>query len=341
MPLPLPNLDDRTYADLVEEARTLIPVECPEWTDHNPTDTGIILIELLAWLAEMVIYRVNQVPDRNIETFLKLLNGPEWALEGDLQGAIRQTVVDLRKRYRAVTCEDFERLATEDWNETEQSKSLGKIKRARCIPERNMEVKNLEKRGVRAPGHISLVVIPDGQDTEFSRPPSRELLTALWAFLDERRLLTTCHHVIGPEYLRVKIGAQLFLEQGAGSEEVRRRASETLGNFFHPLKGGEEGAGWPFGRSVYISEIYELLDGVPGVDYVESVKMYAIPRTLQIRNDISSGKNLGVRVGVNTYLGSEVVQKDISEFVSLQEHQLVEIEVGELAIKEAWEYGGK
>ncbi|MCU0516533.1 MAG: hypothetical protein MUC60_06620 [Oscillatoria sp. Prado101] len=341
MPLPLPNLDNRTYAELVEKARALIPVEYPEWTDHNPTDTGIILIELLAWLTEMVIYRVNQVPDKNIETFLKLLNGPEWALEGDLQGAIRQTVVDLRKRYRAVTCEDFERLATEDWNETEQSKYLGKIKRARCVPERNLAIKNLNKRAVRAPGHISLVVIPDGPDAEFNRPPSRELLAGLWEFLDERRLLTTCHHVIGPEYQRVQIGAQLFLEQGAGTEEVRRRASEILGNFFHPLKGGAEGEGWPFGRSVYISEIYELLDGVPGVDYVESVKLYAIPRTVQIRNDLSPGKNIGVRVGVNTYLGSEVLQQNISERVILQEHQLVEIEVGELAIKEAWENGGE
>ncbi|MFW5667313.1 MAG: baseplate protein J, partial [Coleofasciculus sp.] len=65
MSLPLPNLDDRTYADLVEEARSLIPIECPEWTDHNPSDTGIILIELFAWLTEMVLYRVNRIPDQN------------------------------------------------------------------------------------------------------------------------------------------------------------------------------------------------------------------------------------------------------------------------------------
>lgn len=71
MSLPLPNLDDRTYADLVEQAISQIPIEYPEWTDHNPTDTGIILIELLAWLTEMVLYRVNQIPDKNIETFLK------------------------------------------------------------------------------------------------------------------------------------------------------------------------------------------------------------------------------------------------------------------------------
>ena len=35
MPIPLPNLDDRTYADLTDEARALIPRLLRGWTDHN------------------------------------------------------------------------------------------------------------------------------------------------------------------------------------------------------------------------------------------------------------------------------------------------------------------
>ena len=85
MPLPLPNLDNRTYADLVDEARALIPSLYPDWTNHNPSDPGITLVELLAWLTEMVIYRVDRVPDANKEVFLKLLNGPEWKATGDLR----------------------------------------------------------------------------------------------------------------------------------------------------------------------------------------------------------------------------------------------------------------
>ena len=90
MTLPLPNLDDRTYADLVEEAISQIPVEYPEWTDHNPTDTGIILIELLAWLIEMTLYRVNQIPDDNYASFVRLLKGEQWKLSS-LSGQERQT----------------------------------------------------------------------------------------------------------------------------------------------------------------------------------------------------------------------------------------------------------
>ena len=72
MPLPLPNLDDRKWADLVEEGRSLIPFYAPGWTDHNVHDPGIMLIELFAWLAEMDIYQLNRIPDRHFRKFLML-----------------------------------------------------------------------------------------------------------------------------------------------------------------------------------------------------------------------------------------------------------------------------
>lgn len=73
MPIPLPNLDDRRWADLVDEGRALIPLYAPEWTDHNLHDPGITLIELLAWIAEMDIYQLNRVPDRHKLKFLALV----------------------------------------------------------------------------------------------------------------------------------------------------------------------------------------------------------------------------------------------------------------------------
>mgnify|MGYP000017637135 CR=1 FL=1 len=71
--IPAPNLDDRTFEDIVQEAITLIPKYCPEWTNHNPTDPGITLIELFAWMMEMVIYRLNKVTDKNYLAFLDLM----------------------------------------------------------------------------------------------------------------------------------------------------------------------------------------------------------------------------------------------------------------------------
>jgi predicted phage baseplate assembly protein len=68
-----PNLDDRTWQDLVSEMTALIPAYAPQWTDLNPSDLGMSLIELFAWLAEGIIYRLNQTPDANYIKFLNLL----------------------------------------------------------------------------------------------------------------------------------------------------------------------------------------------------------------------------------------------------------------------------
>ncbi|KAM3093812.1 putative baseplate assembly protein [Phormidesmis sp. 146-12] len=71
--LPNSNLDDRAYRDLVEECILRIPRYCPEWTNHNPSDPGITLIELFAWLTDQMQLRFNQVPRRNYVAFLELL----------------------------------------------------------------------------------------------------------------------------------------------------------------------------------------------------------------------------------------------------------------------------
>ena len=74
MSLPTPNLDDlRFQRDLVDEARRRIVRYCPEWTDYNLSDPGITLIELFAWMTEMLTYRLNRVPEKNYVKFLEML----------------------------------------------------------------------------------------------------------------------------------------------------------------------------------------------------------------------------------------------------------------------------
>ncbi len=73
MALPVPNLDDRRFQDLVDESKRLVQQRCPEWTDHNVSDPGVTLIELFAWMTDQVVYRLNRVPDRNYVKFLELI----------------------------------------------------------------------------------------------------------------------------------------------------------------------------------------------------------------------------------------------------------------------------
>ena len=61
MALPVPNLDDRRFQDLVDDAKRQIARRCPEWTDHNVSDPGVTLVELFAYMTDQLIYRLNRL----------------------------------------------------------------------------------------------------------------------------------------------------------------------------------------------------------------------------------------------------------------------------------------
>ena len=284
MPIPLPNLDDRSYADLTAQARALIPSLDPAWTNHNPSDPGITLVELLAWLTEMLLYQVNQVPAANTETFLKLLNGPEWVQPPgiSLDDATRQTILNLRDRYRAVTSADYEWLALNAWPRSTQAGQLpggGQLARVRCLPRRNLSATDPVVRGADAPAHLSLVAVPAAGQSETG------LYDALWQFFDERRTLTTRHHVVGPAYLPVEISANLALRGDAPPQQALADARQALLAYFDPLTGGAGQQGWPFGRAVYTSEAAAVLKRVALVSYVEDVQVTAPGATDRVQPD--------------------------------------------------------
>lgn len=72
-PLPSPNLDDRSFNQLVEEARQRIQETCPGWTDLSPGDPGMVLLELFAHLTETMLYRLNRLPEKAYIEFLNLI----------------------------------------------------------------------------------------------------------------------------------------------------------------------------------------------------------------------------------------------------------------------------
>lgn len=90
MPLPLPKLDSRTWVELTTEGRALIPRAAPAWTDHNVHDPGVTLMELYAWLAEMLLYRLDRVSPAVMRAFLRLV-GVE-----PMPAGVAETVLALR-----------------------------------------------------------------------------------------------------------------------------------------------------------------------------------------------------------------------------------------------------
>ncbi len=88
MPIQPPALDSRSWQQLRDEALARIPVHNPEWTNFNASDPGVTLLELFAFLTESLLYRANQIPERNRLKFLQLLGvplAPARAAEGLVQ----------------------------------------------------------------------------------------------------------------------------------------------------------------------------------------------------------------------------------------------------------------
>lgn len=68
-----PTLDDLTFQAIVDRVKAQIPIYCPEWSDHNVSDPGVTLIELFASMSEMLLYRVNRLPEHAYRAFLDLI----------------------------------------------------------------------------------------------------------------------------------------------------------------------------------------------------------------------------------------------------------------------------
>jgi hypothetical protein len=449
MPLPVPNLDDRTFADLVAEGRALIPRLAPEWTNHNPSDPGITLVELFAYLTELLIYRLNQVTDDNVRSFLRLLNGRDWTPSGSgpdaLARDVRATILSLRHRERAVTAEDYEALAIE---------ADARVQRVRCVPRRDLAMDlDLER-----PASLSVVVVPrpagerffrvdriplagtvhtagapstelNGVGTSFTSaadvgdtleiagagtrtvmsvtsdtlltldaavnvggPPGvsavridllplsgtvhtcgsattaltgvgtvfrRELMptgtlaisrqdapnggtridmrgvtaigsdTALTldapitiagpadasdvlgtvrAYLEPRRLLTARVTVIGPQYLTVRVRVGVAAPGKLRPLDVKREVVDTVMQFLDPIGGGPDGQGWPFGRPVFVSELYEVLERLADVDHVTVITVAAADTSRELRD---GGELVGIALRAHELPSPQITRHDV------------------------------
>jgi len=162
----------------------------------------------------------------------------------------------IKSRDRAVTAEDFEMLAL---------RASTSLARARCVPDRGQR------------GGVTLVVVPKAEtgaeDLSRRLVPSNEILRYVKRYLDERRLVGTLLNVVKPSYVELSLKVALLRRTIGVSDRLRREIEERLRRFLHPLVGGRDGKGWPFGRAVLKTELIHLVEEVPGVEGVDSVEM--------------------------------------------------------------------
>jgi len=249
MGLPIPRVDDRTFADLVAELLDHVPSHQPEWTNYNPSDPGITLLELFAHLAEMLVYRADQVTDDHRRVFLRLLNGPDWSPDPALgvDELTRATLQALRTPYRAVTAADHEALALA---------ASPDVARAHCVPRRHLGAATEEERTLPRRGDVGVVVLPQRGFTG----DLAALRAGVWRFLEPRRLLGTRISVVDPVWAPVTPRVLVARRPEAPPEAVAAAVGTALEAFLDPLSGGRAGAGWPFGRAVYVAETSTAAD---------------------------------------------------------------------------------
>ncbi|MFQ5401118.1 MAG: putative baseplate assembly protein [Anaerolineae bacterium] len=193
---------------------------------------------------------------------------PAWGgLDAEtLEAAMMRAPALLRSRDRAVTEADFEFLARQAL-----PAAIGRVK---CLQPRPSEA------GRVAPGQVYLLVVPRVPNPAgYLDPAQLELneadMAALAAYLDERRLLTTRVDVRAPAYRWVAARVQLRAAPGADQAEVEAEVLARLYRFLNPLTGGPDGKGWPFGRDLFLSDVYQCLQGISNVQFVRNVELFA------------------------------------------------------------------
>lgn len=268
MPLPLPNLDKLNFEDLMAEAKSLIPVCAPEWTNYNPSEPGITIIELFAWLCEMVAYRANAVPEKNYLRFLSML-GVQLNEGEKLTEGIRRGVQRLSECTRAVTVEDYEQLTCQGLMAKPgmYEKYPDLAIRSICLVNRDLEDHKLDE-GEQF-GHISVVIIIKTANQKDLLREMPEIKRYTQQYLSAWKLLTNRVHVVDPDYQEVRISMQV----SAKDDSLKSTIKNAVERYLDPVTGGMDGRGWPVGRNLYNSDLFYLVEGMPGVDHVIRVDL--------------------------------------------------------------------
>ena len=222
-----------------------------------------------------LLYKTSQGPKGNITKGQKFRitgfrtitgeNGKE-ATGGTLAESINhakgRAKKDFRTHYRAITSEDYEQLAC--------STPGLRVCRAKAITNYHPDYPC-----ITVPGNVTVVTVPHTREGNFPPVPGNGFMRTVLAHLENHRLITTDIHIIEPEYVKISVQCKVHVVNRFSSGEVTKRIDTKLEQFLHPLNGGPDEQGWPFGRSVFPSEIYEIIDDVEGVDYATDVLLRA------------------------------------------------------------------
>ena len=174
--------------------------------------------------------------------------------EETLQEVTARAPSQIKSRCRAVTADDFQYLALQ----------VANIQRAYARP-----LAHPSFPGIPVPGAVSVIVVPGG--TSPNPTPSDGTIRTVCAYLSQRKLITTELFVVKPTYVELSVTTSVIVENNADLASTQTQIEQALLTYFHPLTGGDDGQGWPFGGSVYYSRVFQQILSVPGVQRIQSM----------------------------------------------------------------------
>jgi predicted phage baseplate assembly protein len=214
----------------------------------------------------------------------------------DVEAAKVRGPILLRTRNRAVTAEDYEQLARE---------AAPDVARVRCVP--------AGEDGTDA-GVIRVLVVPavgadpSGELRFEELVPPEPMLAAIARHLDERRVLGSRVVVEPPVYQGITVVARIRARPRASAGRLQSSALAALYQYFHPVLGGPDGLGWPFGRPVHVGEVYSVLQRLSGAEFVEDARLFAADPITGKRGEGVQRLDIGAHALVFPYEHQVMVQ---------------------------------
>jgi len=288
MSINFPDMAARTYGDILDEMVSSIPRYSDKWTNFNPSDPGITILEILAWIFDTNLYRINRVPEESYLNFMRLIAGAKEEEAGLLLEELKKdpnsdryhieileilnkiycdkkegrTLIDLHEikgaalrflnsNYRAVSEDNFIALAVEATRNTKEGEP--KVKRAivHGYPD----------------GKVEIIIISDNRENY------KELKKMVKDYLEPRKLICTKIVVKEPVYSSLKIFVEAACHSGSYStiEIIKKNIQKNILDFLDPVTGGDDKMGWPYSRPVSIYELFHIIEETQSVDHAINV----------------------------------------------------------------------
>ncbi len=305
MSIKLKNLHAKNFNEIKNDLINSIPQFSEQWTNHNIADPGITLIELMSWLADNLLYRINKIPDETYVNFLRLVAGatgdeidqmldkPNVDVDPahknllrflkEIENGQKKTQIEIRKEvinfinapYRAITEHDFETLTREAAAANPEGEAYVERAIIRQYPDKG-KVRIIIVSNIT--DDYEEIVYPNEKKLSWSLIPNshleyQNLVPQVIDYLKPRKLIGTVIEVKKPDFTVIDLDIVLSTQYYADSMQVINQVKNRLLTYLNPLSGGINQNGWPYQRPITTYDLAQIIEETEGVKQAQQIKM--------------------------------------------------------------------